>query len=102
MKKICHITFLFLAFIFAFKSLSFVTISSKITICCDLDLNENESEKGEKEEVKMKDIFEEGNLTDSSDILILNCFIKHFFHRNSEDIYFQPYFEIFSPPPEIV
>ena len=91
---------MFLAFLFAFKSLSFVAISSKMTFLYDVDLNENESEKGEKEEVKMKDIFEEGKLTDSSDILILNCFIKHFFHRNSEDIYFQPYFEISSPPPE--
>ncbi len=69
----------------------------------DLDLNENESEseKGEKEEVKMKDVFEEGKLSDSSDILILTSSIQHFFHGNSENIYFQPYFEISSPPPEI-
>ncbi len=102
MKKICHISFLFLAFVFAFKSLSFVAISSKTAFAYDLDLNENESEKGEKEEVKMKDIFEEGKLNDSPDIVILNCFMKHFFHGNSEGTYFPLYFEIFSPPPEIV
>lgn len=101
MKKICQISFIFLAFIFAFKSLSFVAISAKTTFLYDVDLNEHESEKGEKEEVKMKDIFEEGKLSDSSNILILNCFIKHFFHRNSEGIYLPPYFEISSPPPEV-
>jgi hypothetical protein len=101
-KKICQISFLFLALVFAFKSLSSIVISSKTVICCDVDVNENESEKGEKEEVKMKTIFEEGKLNDSADILVLNCFIKHFFHRNSEGIYLPPYFEISSPPPEIV
>lgn len=102
MKKNCHISFIFLAFLFAFKSLSFIVTPSKASITYFIGLNENEpTEKGEKENTKEKDIFEEGKLNDYSGILILNYLSQHFFIKHPEDNHFLPYFEICSPPPEL-
>lgn len=83
--------------------MSFLTTSTKTSICYVLDIGENEpTENGEKEEAKEKDVFEEGQLTDQSDLLILNYLTQNFYPKSSENSHFSPYFEVCSPPPELV
>jgi len=102
-KKVISITFIFLAIFFCSKDIILLSVSSTEATSFIADLNEEESsEKSEKGEIKEKDSIEEWQQYFFERLCALETTIETSFFLYKEKRSFAPYFEICSPPPELV
>ncbi len=102
MKRIISIVFIFLAVFFCSKDL--IILSGAFSDSSDyvIDLNEEESqEQDEKSAVNEKDDIEKWHQGIMERILAAESVVETIFHNHQEKCHFTPYFEVFSPPPEL-
>ena len=103
MKGSIHIIFIFLAVFFCSKDLIILSGTFSDSSSYVVDLNEEESqEQDEKSDIDEKDDIEKWHQGAMERILAAESVVETIFHNHQEKSHFIPYFEVFSPPPELI
>jgi hypothetical protein len=102
MKKLSSILLIAIASIFCLKDIIVIVASDSGCYFMDLNEEEDESDKTEKSKADEKMDIQEWQLTSSEQLHIVNQTILTTYHNYKEKRYFPPYFEINSPPPELI
>jgi len=101
LKKFIPLLYIFLAFFFLAKDLAYYASRILDSTAYAFDIEEKGStEKNEKEDNTEKEIYEKDQFCNASDIILVNGVSEAFFISHGAHIYYTPYFEIISPPPE--
>jgi len=105
MKKIITIVYIFLAIFFCSKELIFFVTSSKYSspyTMEDLDEKESKEESGKEDLDEKEGDFKEGRTDSALAIILLHQLDKNYYQNCMEKKHKAPYFEVVSPPPDLV
>jgi uncharacterized protein YxeA len=103
-KKIITIVYIFLAIFFCSKDLICFISSAKYSSYAmeDLDQKESKEETGKESLDEKEDAFKDGRTDSALAIILLHQLDKNYYQNCTEKKHKAPYFEVVSPPPDLV
>src|SRR3954468_22678154 len=102
MKKIASILFIIIASIFCFKDIFVLVASDSFSFVMDINEEDDESDKTEKGDLDEKGDVKEFQINNLENLMVVDIVITSSFRHYKEKKHYTPFFEICSPPPELI